>query len=145
MFIRNNVPCERMMKFTDCHMDEVINLSITTHAKSAQVQWLLMVQEDPQKSMPEFSHTRQNRIAELKAVGKQIGESSSMCEGYSYRKSMFPLFFQVPVPMSSHVVLSAGSETLSQYIALLLEIIFRLLWKVVVKRKKIWVWFRLLC
>jgi len=38
MFIRNNVPCERMMKFTDCHMDEVINLSITTHAKSAQVQ-----------------------------------------------------------------------------------------------------------
>lgn len=75
-----------------------------------------------------LSHkTEENRIAELKAVGKQIGESSSMCEGYSYRKSMFPLFFQVPVPTSSHVVLSAGSETLSQYIALLLEIIFRLL------------------
>jgi len=28
-----------------------------------------------------------------------------MCEGCGYRKSMFPLFFQVPIPMLSHVVL----------------------------------------
>lgn len=38
-------------------------------------------------------------------------ELSSMCEGCSYRKSMFPLFFQVPIPMSSHVMLRAGSES----------------------------------
>lgn len=55
--------------------------------------------------------TEESGIAELKAVGKQTAESSSMCEGCGYRKSMFPLFFQVPIPMSSHVVLSAGSES----------------------------------
>lgn len=91
-------------------MDEDTNLFKTAHAKSAQVQWWFRrIPKVACQNSP--AQDRRKWVCRAESCTKREAELSSVCEGCGYRNSMFPLFFQIPIPMSSHVVLKAESES----------------------------------